>query len=88
MIRYLWNASWVEFHNILEIREVISVYINSPHTEADTGRVLLKKVLLKISENSQENTCVGVSFLIKLQVSGLQLYRKRDSHTGILQWIL
>ena len=25
-------------------------------------------VFLKISQNSQENTCVGVSFLIKLQV--------------------
>ena len=88
MIKYLWKASWIEFHNILEIREIISVYINSPHTEAGTERVLLKKVLLKISENSQENTCVGVSFLIKLKVSGLQLYRKRDSDTGILLWIL
>ena len=30
-------------------------------------------------ENSQENTCVRVSFLIKL---GLQLYYKRDSGTS------
>ena len=29
--------------------------------------VLLKKVLLEISQNLQENTCVRVSFLIKLQ---------------------
>ena len=27
-------------------------------------------MLLKISQNSQEDTCVGVSFLIKLEVSG------------------
>ena len=27
-----------------------------------------KKVLLQISQNSQENTCAAVSFLIKLQV--------------------
>ena len=26
---------------------------------------LRKKVFLKISQNSQENTCVGISFLIK-----------------------
>ena len=31
-------------------------------TQAATGGVLLKKVFLKISKTSQENTCVGVSF--------------------------
>ena len=34
----------------------------------------MKKVFLKILQNSQENTCAGVSFLIMLQVSGLQLH--------------
>ena len=29
----------------------------------------VKKVFLEISENSQENTCARVSFLIKLQAS-------------------
>ena len=33
----------------------------------------MKKVSLNISQNSQENTCVGVK--------GLQLYYKRDSDT-------
>ena len=32
--------------------------------------VFCKKVFLKIFQNSQENTCVGVSFLIKLQSWG------------------
>ena len=32
-------------------------------TEAATGGVLQKKVSLKISQNSQENTCARVSFL-------------------------
>ena len=31
-------------------------------TEAATGGVLLKKMVLKISQVSQENNCVGVSF--------------------------
>ena len=35
-------------------------------TEAAIGGVLQQKVLLKISQNLQENTCVGVSFSIKL----------------------
>ena len=34
----------------------------------------MQKVFLKISQNSQENTCVVVSFLINLQARGLQLY--------------
>ena len=35
---------------------------------AATGDVLWKKMLLKISKNSHENTCVRVSFLKKLQL--------------------
>ena len=31
-------------------------------------------MFLKISQNSQESTCVGVSDLIKLQALGVQLY--------------
>ena len=38
------------------------------NTEAATGSVL------KISQNSQENTYARVSFLIKVQASGQQLY--------------
>ena len=37
--------------------------------EAATRRVLWKKVFFEISQNSQENTCARVSFLIRLQVS-------------------
>ena len=36
--------------------------------------VFLKKVFLKISQNSQANICAGASFLKKLQDWGLQLY--------------
>ena len=28
-------------------------------------------------QNSQKNTCVGVSFLVKVQDEGLQLYQKK-----------
>ena len=43
-------------------------------SEAAIRGVLWKKVFLEISLNSQENTCVKVSFLIKLLASGLQHY--------------
>ena len=36
----------------------------------------MQKLFLKISQNSQKNTCARVSFLIKLQASELQLYKK------------
>ena len=41
----------------------------------------MKKRVLIIFQNLQENTCVGVSFLIKLQASG-------DSDTGVFLLIL
>ena len=40
-------------------------------TEAATRGVLLEKIFLEISQISQENTCARVSFLIKLQASGM-----------------
>ena len=33
-------------------------------------------MFLEISQNSQENTCARVSFLIKLQVIGIQMWPK------------
>ena len=46
-------------------------------------RSSIKKVFLKISQNSQENTCVGVSILINLHASGLQLYQKKETTTQV-----
>ena len=42
----------------------------------------VEKLFLVILQNSQENTCARVSFLIKFE-AGLQLYLKRDSGTGV-----
>ena len=46
------------------------------NTEAVAQKCSVKKVFLKIWQNSQENTCAGVYFSITLQASGLQLYLK------------
>ena len=51
--------------------------------EAVVQRCSVKKVFLEISKNPQENTCDRVSFLIKLQASGLRsapLLKKRLWH--------
>ena len=46
-----------------------------PKAETVAQRCSVKKVFLEISQNSQENTCA--------RASGLQLYYKRSSDTGI-----
>ena len=53
--------------------------------EAVVRRCSVKKVFLEISQNSQENTCARVSFLIKLQALGLRpaTLLKRDSGTDV-----
>ena len=43
-------------------------------SEAVTRKCSVKKLFLKMSQNSQENACARVSFEIKLQALGLQLY--------------
>ena len=65
------------FKRVLEIWHEASRY-KCLSTEAPaTGGVLWKKVFLKISQNSQENTCARVSFLIKLQIQPAALLTKR-----------
>ena len=49
---------------------------NVQRTEAATRGVLCKKVFLEISQNSQENTCARVSFLIKLQAQACNFIKK------------
>ena len=43
----------------------------------------IKKLFLKISQKSQENTCARVSLLKKLQDSTCNYIKKRDSGTGV-----
>ena len=59
-----------------------SSFRNSP------PEMFCKKDILKILENSQENTCVGVSFLITLQAWGLQPYLRCTlrSETIFVNW--
>ena len=49
-------------------------------SKAVVQRYFVKKVFLEISQNSQENTCARVSFLIKLQAPPATLLKKRLWH--------
>ena len=57
-------------------------------SEAVAQRCSIKKVFLKILQNSQENTRGRVPFQINLQTRRLHLYQKRNSGTGVFPWIL
>ena len=78
-----------------EKKEKISRRNSSVDTPADTATIRsshrgcsVRKGVLRNLQNSQENTCARVSFLIKLQGWYLQLYLKRDSGLGVFLWNL
>ena len=45
-------------------------------SEAVARKCSVKKVFLEVSQNSQENTCARVSFLINLQTSACNFIKK------------
>ena len=63
----------VQLHNYI-------VFLIDHIVEAVVERCSVKKVFLEISQNSQENTCARVSFLIKLQPKPAALLKKRLWH--------
>ena len=64
MITYPYISSNLCKKNCLQCYRLYNFFHLS---EAATGGVLLEKVFLEISQNSQENTCGTVSFLINFQ---------------------
>ena len=62
----LCSHTKIDFIWVIKIVKTVKL-IDTKYSEAATRGVLYKKVFLKISQNSQENTCARVSFLIKLQ---------------------
>ena len=75
MLDWVLNTSVLHRSFSKKFPEYLSISrVTFQAAEAATGGDLLKNVFLEISQNSQENTCVRPSFLIKLQASGLQLF--------------
>ena len=67
--------------------ELFGLVVES-NSRSSYQRCSIKKEFLKLLQNSQENTCVRVSFLMKLQASGQQLHSKRDTGSSVFLWIL
>ena len=79
---------YVSIFTILCMKKCWTHVMNMSTYRSSNPEVLCKKAVLEVSQNSQKNKCARVSFLIKLQARGLQLYLKRDSGTGVFLWIL
>ena len=57
---------------VIMTMRIIMKIMNSTSSEAVAQRCSVKKVFLEISQNSQENTCTKVSFLMKLPATLLK----------------
>ena len=64
----------IDWPLISDYSSLIWIGISYGYGQKQPPELLYKKAFLEISQNSLENICARVSFLIKLQASGLQLY--------------
>ena len=64
------SVSWI----LLKCPNFLKIWVQKQPLEA----FYKKKVFLKILQNSQENVCVRVSFLVKFQAYGLCNYIKKE----------
>ena len=67
----------------MKTRQFCTQRILSSHQSIMNRKCSTRKLFLKISQYSQENTCVGISFLIKMQAFRAPALLKRDSNTGV-----
>ena len=64
----------------LQCTNHLDISIGNPKHSSLVWRCSIEKVFLEILQNSQENTCAGVSFLIKLQARPATLLKKKLWH--------
>ena len=81
----IYSFRLVKSYKSFHVRLPLEILQN--HSQKQPPEVFHKKFFSNILRHSQENTCVGVSFLIKLQaISPVTLLKhglKRDSNTDI-----
>ena len=79
--------SYNSFVTAKRLDEILKIFIPilteiklRTYAEAVVQRYSVKKVFLEISQNSQENSCARVSFLIVVGLRAASLLRKRLYH--------
>ena len=67
-VKLLLESTQKHVRNVTELREYLrKLILDDFNVQKQAPEVFYKKVFLKVSQNSQENTCARISFLIKLQ---------------------
>ena len=82
---FSWNASGGCICSLPVPLRIILWWLFLPFASTFRNSYLdnLSQVFLKISQYSQENICVGISFLIKMQAFRAPALLKWDSNTGV-----
>ena len=76
-------AAYVNRNWLLQPRFLFDKYMAYLKTEAVVRGCSVKKLFLEISQNSQEDTCARVSFLINLQDASLKIRNKLKNQQEI-----
>ena len=88
ILKDFFRAQWTEIffsnYSYERVRYMLMVLILLT-CRSNHCRCFIKKVFFKISQNSQENTCIGVSFFKK--IAAWRPAALRDSNTGVFRWI-
>ena len=74
---------WPNFTVVKYNSKISNIYHYLKFWKSIINRCSIKKLFSKISQYLQENTCVGVSFLIKMQAFRFAILLKTDSNTDV-----
>ena len=83
-VRSFYNQNQLFADQIRYSENILTIFRKTQLAEAVVQMYSVKNVFLKPLQNSQENTCARIFFLIKLQATLL----KKESSTGVFLLIL
>ena len=86
--REVLSVSWPNFTVVKYKSKISNIYHQIKFRRSIMSRSSIKKLFLRSSQHSQENTCIGVSFSIKIRTFSPETLLKRSFNTGVPLWIL
>ena len=75
----MWNQCFLILHKF---------HVSQPSPEKVVHRCSVKKQFCKYLQSSQQNPCVRVPFLVKLQTYSMQLLFKKNASIDVFMWKL
>ena len=86
--REVLSVMWPNFTTVKYNLQISNICHHINFQKNKMNRYSIKHLFLKTLQYSQENTCDGGSFSVKMQDFGPVTLLKRDSNTGVFLWIL